>query len=159
MSCENYLEEMNTYKLSRDTVQLIAVDTLSMSVRKIKPIAGKGKRLNLSINKEVIRAKEETDTIKGTIGVQIYVMDEHDERCAVINVFQMGIFRAGKKLEMNEFYHRVDVQLVPQLISYVRSAVSILAAESGLAPIVLPTMDVLKSMRENAKQKQDSKEA
>lgn len=150
MTMEDFLKEKRDYILSRDTVQLIEVDTVSMSVRKIKPIKSSQKGLGLSINKGIIKEVGETDTVKGTIEVQVEVLDENGVCCAVINVFQMGIFQAEKKLPMEEFYHRVDVQLVPQLISYVRSAISILAAEAGLAPIVLPTMDILRSMRENA---------
>lgn len=139
------------YILARDTVQLQAVDTVSLSVTKIKPITSQHREIALALHKELPKNKQGSDVLRGVIRAEVKVLDESKNCCAILNVVQMGIFKALEKIDDDEFYHRVDLQLVPQLISYVRSSVSILAAETGLAPLMLPTMDILKSIRNNEK--------
>lgn len=152
MAREGYERELKEYKISRDTVQLVNVDTVSMSLSKIKPLNNDSKRLGVSIAREIIDKGVEPDILKGIVRMKVEVFNEEKECCAVINVVQMGIFRAEEELDAKDFFHRVDLQLVPQLISYLRSTVSVLAAEAGLAPIVLPTMDVLQSIRRNGRE-------
>jgi|GEM_PF-1682014 len=152
MKKENSLKkEYDLYVLSRDTVQLETVDTVALSVTKIKPITSPHREIALALHKELPRNKQEENVLRGVVRAEVKILDESKECCAIFNVVQMGIFKALEKIDIDEFYHRVDLQLVPQLISYIRSSVSILAAEAGLAPVVLPTMDILKSIRKNAK--------
>lgn len=129
---------------------MVNFDTVSMSVSKSKPLTSAEKKIAFSIIRKIIAEGAEANTLKGIVGAQVKVRNNHDEECALINVVQMGLFKAEAEMSEDELHHRVKLQMVPQLMPYLRSTISVLAAEAGLAPIVLPTMDILKSMRKNA---------
>lgn len=61
-----------------------------------------------------------------------------------------GMFELKREQEIDEeeYRKRLDLQLVPQLLPYIRSAIASLSSMVRV-PVMLPTMDVLKSIRKN----------
>ncbi|MGE9842163.1 hypothetical protein ACQQ91_09560, partial [Selenomonas bovis] len=57
--------------------------------------------------------------------------------------------REGAHLGENEFMKQVELQLVPQLLPYVRETLSMVSTMSLAVPLILPTMDVIQSIRAN----------
>lgn len=142
----------NEYVLSRDTVQLINVDNISLSVSKKKRISSMQKKnIGISMNKLIKKFPNDNTYLNGILEAEIQVFNEAEESCAIIRVVQLGTFHTESALSEEEFRHRVDLQLVPQLLPYLRGVVSVLASETGLAPLVMPTMDILKSLKTNKK--------
>lgn len=140
------------YFLARDTVQLADVDTVSISVNKNKPITPAEKKFaELKLKTALSKNNKDASLIRGLLESEIQVKNEKGELCAVLKVIQMGVFHAETDLDADEFVRRVNMQLVPQMLPYLRGLISVLAAQTGLAPLIMPTMDVLKSIKANSK--------
>ncbi len=66
-----------------------------------------------------------------------------------ISVVYSGVFKALASLDKSQLESFIDVQLVPQLLSYSRTLITNLTSQMDIPPIQLPTMDVLESLKEN----------
>ncbi|MBO0588900.1 protein-export chaperone SecB [Sporosarcina sp. E16_8] len=73
------------------------------------------------------------------------------ESAIEIETVYRGTFLAKEEIGIDEFNHFVEVQTVPQLVPYVRALVASLSAQMNIDPIILPTMDIIQSLIQNAK--------
>ena len=131
------MKEKNEYIISRDDVQM---DRLTLNDIKVqcfdrKAFSNDVKNLGIHIKRNL--KKIGTQDVEGT--------------CVEMDLIHIGNFHALKEMTEEEFIHRVYVQMVPQIFPYIRSAVSGLSAMMGIPPLVLPTMDILRSIKVNEK--------
>lgn len=73
-----------------------------------------------------------------------------DETLLEIDCVYRGVFKTQSVINDEEFKKFVEMQAVPQLVPYVRALLTSLSAQMGIIPIVLPTMDIIESLKENA---------
>ena len=60
---------------------------------------------------------------------------------------------SDEEINESEYTRRLELQLVPQLLPYVRSTLTTLSALLSMQPVVLPTMDVMRSIQKNRQSK------
>lgn len=144
------MKEKNEYIISRDDVQM---DRLTLNDIKVqcfdrKAFSNDVKNLGIHIKRNL--KKIGTQDVEGTLETHIEIRKD-DITCVEMDLIHIGNFHALKEMTEEEFIHRVYVQMVPQIFPYIRSAVSGLSAMMGIPPLVLPTMDILRSIKVNEK--------
>lgn len=140
---KNVYEE---YKIARDSIQLTDAYVKKCSFSREYEFKGQQKSsigLSLYPGLDIIKENKYTGNLKATIDVK---QDEH--RIAEIVVVVEGNFQVVKnELNSDEVVSRIKLQLVPQLLPYVRSAVSNIGVMMGIHMQQLPTMDILRSIQ------------
>lgn len=144
------MKEKNEYIISRDDVQM---DRLTLNDIKVqcfdrKAFSNDVKNLGIHIKRNL--KKIGTQDVEGTLETHIEIRKD-DITCVEMDLIHIGNFHTLKEMTEEEFIHRVYVQMVPQIFPYIRSAVSGLSAMMGIPPLVLPTMDILRSIKVNEK--------
>lgn len=142
--------EKKEYIISRDDVQLIDIELDDIEMHNLKKVTFMHDKKGADFHiKRGIR-KIDAQNIDGIIETNITIR-EQEEACVTMRIVYKGRFNTQKELSEEEFIHRVYVQMVPQILPYIRSTVSSLSAMLGIPPLVLPTMDVLRSIKSNKK--------
>lgn len=67
-----------------------------------------------------------------------------------LEVTYRGRFIAEPYVDEIDFKNFAEIQTVPQLMPYARAFIASLTTHMGIEPIILPTMDIIQSMIENA---------
>ena len=89
---------------------------------------------------------------RGRLLSEIEVLaDKTKQTIAKFSVEVVGIFKitVGENIGQQELVRRLELQIVPQLLPYARSALTSLSSLLTLPPVLLPTMDVMLSMKKN----------
>ncbi|HEF5063589.1 TPA: protein-export chaperone SecB [Bacillus cereus] len=136
------------YKFSRTNIQMKAVSLEEASVfKKIEQVKGKYiTGINFGKHVEV-----KTATIAfAYLKTDVELRDPETEEIVVgIEVVYKGRFEANEEMEKQEFEQWVDVQVVPQLLPYVRSYVTNTTSAMAIPQINIPTMDILETIKKN----------
>lgn len=67
-----------------------------------------------------------------------------------ITVIYKGHFTSGDKIGEEQFEDWLDVQIIPQLLPYARTLITNITSLMPISPIILPTMDILESIKVNS---------
>ncbi len=154
---ENALEQDTTYqeyKLARDSMQLLNARVIRCDAER-----GTTGRIEASDIGVVLQVKQkhkwkDETTAEGYLLADIILGSRADKNAFILKARLeiQGVFKMkeamGDKEEMDK---RLALQIVPQLLPYARGAAMTIAALMGVAvPYeLIPTMDILKSIREN----------
>lgn len=134
-------EILNRYKLIRNNVELTNVELELIESRK-----GKFKDdLSLSIKRGVKLTSDDNAEIYLATSLE----DGHEEDATFINVVFKGICKSLGEIKGEEFKKYTYEQIVPLLLPYAREIISNTMVRMKLPIFVIPTMDVLESIREN----------
>lgn len=142
------------YKLSRDSIQLVEVTVTKCFAEVDDNLDNEFSpdyapvNLNLSHSCDWINDR----TAKGYLRAKVSVLNENSEKpIAKFSIDVVGLFRAisNRKINRLEYTRRIELQLVPQLLPYVRSTLTTLSALLTIPPVVLPTMDIIRSIQKN----------
>ena len=154
---ENALEQDTTYqeyKLARDSMQLLNARVIRCDAE--RGITGKIAASDIGVGLQVKKKhqwKDET-TAEGYLLADIRFGSKADKNAFILKaqIEIQGVFKMkeamGSKEELDK---RLALQIVPQLLPYARGAAMTIAALMGVpTPYeLIPTMDILKSIREN----------
>lgn len=140
----------NEYKIARDSIQLTDAYVFQCQAKRF---ADMSPETQYALETQVGYAQERISdsTLNGYIKVVISVLiKEEEQKAAELSVECKGIFRIMEEgMSPEEQENRIKLQIVPQLLPYVRSAMSNLSSMLHIAPVTLPTMDILKSIQQN----------
>lgn len=93
------------------------------------------------------------DIIDGYLTVLTSLREEASKKNHLqISITYRGRFINKSKESDSVFQEWVEVQIVPQLLSYVRTVVWNISIQMGCKPITIPTMDILNSIEANESQ-------
>lgn len=143
------------YKLSRDSIQLTDAFVAHCSADALEDLNDAGLYEEAPLN--ALKLKHSYEWISDNVA-RGYLLSEVDvltgktnQTIAKFSIKVVGIFKviADNNVEKKELVRRLELQIVPQLLPYVRSALTSLSSLMTLPPVVLPTMDVLLSMKKN----------
>ncbi|MED0658608.1 hypothetical protein [Bacillus smithii] len=136
------------YTLAKTKIQLIEASLESVHIDKMKPFQ-KGKYVNeivLGKRLEPISEKEVNTFLKTVVNSREEVSGDIVLK---IEIVYKGRFKANTSTSTEKLEYWTDIQTVPQLLPYTRSLITSLTSHMLIAPIVLPTMDILESMKLN----------
>ncbi|RAK20350.1 preprotein translocase subunit SecB [Anoxybacillus vitaminiphilus] len=136
------------YVLAKTNIQLKEASLESVHIDKIKPLQN-GKYMNEIIfgkRLELINEKEIDAFLRTVVNSR-----EEDSGDVVlkIEIIYRGRFVTKTSISKQQLEHWTDIQTVPQLLPYTRSLIASLTSHMSIAPIVLPTMDILESLKLN----------
>ena len=140
----------NEYKISRDSIHLTDAYILRCKAERFSDISHK-MQFDLATQVGYAQERVSNNEINGymKVVVSLLVKDKKQE-VAQFSVECKGIFCIKEEgIDKKEQEKRIQLQIVPQLLPYVRSAMSNLSSMLHIAPIILPTMDILKSIQQN----------
>lgn len=136
------------YTLAKTNIQLTEASLESVHIDKIKPLQN-GKYVNEIIfgkRLELIGEKE----VDGFLRTVVNSREEDSSDVVLrIEVIYKGRFVSKTSISAQQLEHWTDIQIVPQLLPYTRSLITSLTSHMSIAPIVLPTMDILESLKLN----------
>ncbi|WP_052414724.1 hypothetical protein [Paenibacillus sp. FSL R5-0345] len=90
------------------------------------------------------------ETVDGYLRIVVNLQqEENDSNDLEIVVVYRGRFVRNPESSITNLEQWVDMQVVPLLLSYIRMTVSNVSVQMGFDPIVIPTMDVLESVKLN----------
>jgi preprotein translocase subunit SecB len=96
------------------------------------------------------------ETVDGYLRTVVNLkQEEKDSNDLEIVIVYRGSFVRKPESTITNLEQWVDMQVVPLLLSYVRTTVSNISVQMGFDPIVIPTMDVLESVKLNTEINQD----
>lgn len=148
MERENHI--YNEYKISRDSIQLADAYILRCQAERF---ADMSPETQYALATQIGYAQERISdsTLNGYMKVVVSVLvQDEEQKAAELSVECKGIFRITEEgMSPEEQENRIKLQIVPQLLPYVRSAMSNLSSMLHIAPVILPTMDILKSIQKN----------
>ena len=143
------------YKLSRDSIQLADVFVSHCSADAIVDLNDTSFYEDTLVNSLKLKHSYEwmsDDVARGHLVSEIEVLtDKTKQAIAKFSIEVVGIFKmtVGETIGQKELNRRLELQIVPQLLPYARSALASLSSLLTLPPVLLPTMDVLLSMKKN----------
>jgi len=140
------MEELEYYKLIRNSIQLQDVRLLSLEFRsndweKERPKSG--------ISLQIHRSAQVLDERRAEINLQVGISFKEDKGPFNANITYGGLCVATQELNEEEFKEYVYEQVVPLLLPYVRECVSSTLAKMRLPIFYLPTIDVLETLKKN----------
>ncbi|MCA1010375.1 protein-export chaperone SecB [Halobacillus halophilus] len=136
------------YKYSRMKIQMKNTYLEDVTIEKENEEL-EGDYINEITFQKKIELKEESSA-KGYLRTQVKSRNlETDEVDVHIEVTYSGVFYSDDYMEPTALERWVDIQLVPQLLSYNRSLITSLTSQMDIEPINLPTVDVLESIGKN----------
>lgn len=144
-------ETYREYKLSRDAIQLLDTTVIDCSAKHMGKVVPDKANRNLSVTFYCKQEKISATTREGYLKAKVRLVNaESKEAFAEFLVECKGMFelKGGQKMEESEYEKRLELQIVPQLLPYIRSAIASLSSLVRV-PVILPTMDVLESIRQN----------
>lgn len=88
------------------------------------------------------------------VNVNLFALEENENEKEVepsleITVIYKGRFVAQPDTNHKEIEEWVDFQITPMLLPYIRTYVTHLTTQMTCGPVVIPTMDVLESLKQN----------
>lgn len=138
------------YKIARDAAQLLKARVVACDAKIRQPYHPKE---NCGVNLQMGQRQEWSDdaVIAGYLKGNITVHSKSDRRIVVQIAAEIeGIFKMqDKTADKKAFEKSINLQLAPQLFPYLRNAVANLSVLMGIPVITLPTMDILKSIKQN----------
>lgn len=154
---ENELKKDSTYqeyKVARDSIQLLRACVVRCDAE--RGLNEDKSALDIGAGLQVMQKhqwKDET-TAEGYLLTEVIFGPRNNQEAFILKVRLeiQGIFKVKERAEdKKEMDKRLALQLVPQLIPYARGAVMTIAALMGVPASyeLIPTMDILKSIREN----------
>lgn len=147
------------YKFSRHMIQMRDARIIGCDFENKNPFSGESSfniKFSLKRNVKLISP----DLCHGFLYAHIDIASKKDDKLVMpIDIKCMGnfILSEGESLGEDEFVRQVALQLVPQLLPYVRELLSTISTMSLAVPIILPTMDVIQSIRLNKGRHNDGK--
>lgn len=140
----------NEYKISRDSIQLTDAYIFRCNAERFSNMSTE---IRYAMETQVGYAQKRVsdNELNGYLKVIVSVLAEDKrQKAAQLSVECMGVFHAlDDAINQEEQDRRIKLQIVPQLLPYVRSAMSNLSSMLHIAPVILPTMDILKSIQQN----------
>lgn len=136
------------YKLSRANIQLKKTSLESINVVKIREFQqmdyinelGIGRRLEFISDKE----------IDGFLRTSITIKEKNTkDKYLQIEAVYKGRFEAKDSISREQLEQWTKIQIVPLLLPYARSIISLVTSHMSIGPIVIPTMDILESITSN----------
>ncbi len=138
------------YKLARDSIQLVNAYVINCCAELFAEMDSKSRcEMSTQIGKKQERISD-TD-VNGYIKVEVIIKPNGEDRqLARFMVECKGLFHVvSRDVETKEQDYRINLQLVPQLLPYVRMALTNLSSMLNIAPIILPTIDIIRSIEKN----------
>ncbi len=140
------------YKLSRHVIQMTDARIIGCNFENITPFLDDFSfniKFFLKRSVKLISPNECHGLLHAHI--EIFSKKKDDVPIMPIDIKCLGRFSLAKdeNLKEDEFVKQVALQLVPQLLPYVREILSTISTMSLARPIILPTMDVIQSIRIN----------
>ena len=154
---EKVLEQDTTYqeyKLARDSMQLLNARVIRCNAKRGTTGKISASDIGVELRFENKHKWNDDTTAEGYLLVDIIFGSRVEKKDFILKarLVIQGVFKMkeamGNKEEMDK---RLTLQIVPQLLPYARGAAMTIAALMGVAvPYeLIPTMDILKSIREN----------
>ncbi|MBP3721925.1 MAG: protein-export chaperone SecB [Selenomonadaceae bacterium] len=142
--------EYQEYKMARDSIQLRNAYVFRSKAERISDLYS-GERVEfkfwLGHQKKFISEKEWRGCIKVDV---IVTVKESQREIAKLSVECAGIFLiTDDSLDSAEAEERVNLQITPQLLPYARNALTAMSSIMNIPPVILPTMDIIKSIKNN----------
>lgn len=136
------------YKFARNNIQVVKVTLVEVHAELLDKIAGEYRNEIEFLRKfEHIDAREVQGYLK-TIVRLLHI--ETQEPHLIISIAYKGSFMAETEFNKEEFLKYVDAQMLPLLLPYARSKIASISSEMGMnPPIIIPTLDVLKTIKLN----------
>lgn len=136
------------YKLSRHEIQMVDAKVIDCTARLFEK-SDTEEKYGLSFNIYKKMGEHKGNKIIGYLKAKAYIENANSKKKIAEFVVECeGVFVAGKILDDDEFKTNVNLQIVPQLLPYARSAITSLSSLLRV-PIVIPTMDIIKSIKIN----------
>lgn len=143
----------DAYKFSRHIIQMKDARIIECNFENRKPfLSEQSFNIKFSLKRNVKLISP--NLCHGFLNAQIHIVSKKDNELIMpISIKSVGSFSLVKEenLEDDEFVKQVSLQLVPQLLPYIRESLSMISAISLAVPIILPTMDIIQSIRVNSK--------
>lgn len=137
------------YKWARSSVQLTSVCVTEMNVKKNIDDVIRGSELKINILKRAEIGQEQNT---GYVKFHIEIIDKKTNNIAVeIDITCKGLFEFNSNIESTEYEKIIDIQVVPQLYPFIRSAVNMLSSMMEIPTIILPTIDIINGLINNSK--------
>lgn len=135
------------YKFARANIQLLDAFITEIVSNKYVDVVSEDceKAFSISQGIELNENKQQFAYIK----VDIDIIDENKKTLAQIAVTCKGIFSYKGNVEKDELQHLIEMQTVPQLFPYARSAITTISSIMGIPKLTMPTIDIIKSIRMN----------
>lgn len=102
--------------------------------------------LSMGTQIEIINDKESYAYLKTDVE---YINEESKKIEVLISIVYRGHFVSSVNLSKDELISFTEAQCVPQLLPYVRACMTNLSTMMLIPPIVLPTMDIIESLKSN----------
>ena len=138
------------YKLSRDSIQLADVFVAKCAAEIVESLESASGHVNFKLKHGYEWARDKA--IRGYLVADVDVLSNEDEKVTVKFLIEVvGLFEivTDESVNKDEYNRRLELQLIPQLLPYVRSTLATLSALLTIPPVVLPTMDILRSIKKN----------
>lgn len=133
---------MDVKELIQHELQLKQVDLISINMKKNLDHKTFNTTvsipLSVELNHEVLNERSGYSIIEVKVG--------NEETPFKIEIMQRGLFETENAINANVFSKFLEVQGLKILWSYVRQSIFDITAKSGLAPYMLPTLDVLATL-------------
>lgn len=136
------------YKFSRTKIQMKAVNLEESNIfKRVEQVKGKYiTGIQFGTRVEATNGRLAYAYLKATVELK----DIETKDIAVgIDVVYKGRFETMEEINVEELKKWVDIQVVPQLLPYVRSYVTNTTSAMGIPPINIPTMDILETIKGN----------
>ena len=143
------------YELSRDSIQLTDAFVIHCSADAFEDLNNTSLYEDAPVNSLKLKHSYEwmDDSVaRGYLISEIEVLTNTTKQpIAKFSIEIAGVFRVkiSEDIEKKELARRLELQIVPQLLPYARSALVSLSSLLTIPPVVLPTMDVLLSIKKN----------
>ncbi|SFM39197.1 protein-export chaperone SecB [Pelosinus propionicus] len=145
-------KESNTYKeykFSRDNIQLINAHVVQITLNKKVDTWEEEciNNLQAAIKLEVV----DFENILAYLKVNVKVKGKKNRRVmGDILVVCKGYFIGNPEIDNDDLERLVKLQAFPQLLPYIRSAIANLSTMMEVPTIVLPTIDIIKTIQVNS---------
>lgn len=138
------------YKMSRDSIQLVKAYIINCHCELVEDL---DKKMQYTLSQHIFMKQERISEkeLHGNVKTEVTVSRKNDNTPMVkITVECKGIFNImDDDISREEEERRLNLQLVPQLLPYIRSSITSISAMMNIPPVILPTIDIIKSIKEN----------
>ena len=141
-------EIFKEYKWARDAVQLENPHLTKIDMELLSEFdygAAYTVEMKLGIN-----CRWQEDVMIGSVLAEVRIVSEEDEIVAKGKAIAEGEFHIClKDFDKEEMGKRIELQVVPQLLPFLRSSIANASLMLGIPQVSLPTMDIIRSIRRN----------
>lgn len=150
-------EAFDLYQLAKTNIYLESAEIEAINVNKeVSQLEGDYiKEITFGKKTEYINEKE----IYGYLRVEVLCKKSDSKKVDLqITTIHRGHFVSKESVDKGNLEDWTEIQIIPQLLPYSRSLISSITSQMSIPPIMLPTMDILESIKVNRNEDLDGED-